>query len=181
MSNPDQVIPEDPASAGIPDVADDTSLAYDEADHPRFEDSPPSLPTREPVAVDDYGVTAEEGLHEESLTDKLARERPDVSPDDARTPHSSTLADEATSESAEAQVAEDGEELGGQSDEPSAGWSDDIDAPVPGPVGRLYEPDQGGREDDEPDSVAYDSDELAGLSAEEAAMHEVSEEDVPYD
>lgn len=173
MSNPDQIIPEDPASAGIPDVADDTSLAFDEADHPRFEDSPPSLPTREAVAVDDFGTTAEEGVQEESLSAKLAREMPDVNADDAQTPKASDLADEATSEMAEAQVAQDADELG-------AGWSEDINAPIPGTVGRLFAPDEGGREDEEPDSVAYDSDEVAGLSAEEAAMHEVREEDVPY-
>lgn len=66
----------------MPDYADDTSTAYDEADRPRFDDSPPPLPADRPQAVDDYGVTAAEASAGEPLDDRLARERPDqVRPD----------------------------------------------------------------------------------------------------
>ena len=38
-------------------------------------------------------------------------------------------------------------------------------------VGRLVEPDEGAHEDTEPDLVGRDSGDIAGLSAEEAALH----------
>lgn len=44
------------------------------------------------------------------------------------------------------------------------------------PVGRLVEPDQGLREDDEDQAIAYDSGETKGLSAEEAAVHVIPDE-----
>lgn len=48
------------------------------------------------------------------------------------------------------------------------------------PAGRLVEDDEGARADDVPESIARLNDgDRAGLSAEEAAMHIVGEEDAP--
>jgi hypothetical protein len=69
-----------PEDEGIPDHADDMSTAFDEADRPRFADSPPTLPTDEPQAVDEHGVTAAEQREGESLDARLAREEPDRPP-----------------------------------------------------------------------------------------------------
>jgi hypothetical protein len=41
--------------------------------------------------------------------------------------------------------------------------------------GRLVEEDEGVREDDESDAVAYDSGDRSDLSAEEAAIHVIDE------
>jgi hypothetical protein len=76
-----------------------------------------------PVAVDDYGVTANEQRTPETLQDRLAREEPDV-----------FMGDEDT-------------------------------------VGRLVEPDAGGLFDDEATAIAIETEDDAGESAEEAAMH----------
>jgi hypothetical protein len=93
----------DPEMDGVPRYADDTSTAYDPADRPDFDDSPPPLPSDETINAE------------------------------------------------------------------------------PGRVGRLVDTDDGGYADNDPLSVARDTGELAGLSAEEAAMHEVPDREVPYD
>jgi hypothetical protein len=168
-------IPNDPESDGIPDVADDTSTAYDVHDRPRFEDSPVALPGDDDwVAVDDYGVTPEESRRDEPMNARLVRERRDVSPDDWETAADDVLADEAVSEEELAQAARDADAWGISEPE-------DINRPLPREVGRVVELDEGFGEDDEAESIAYDSGEIEGLSAEEAAMHEVPDEDVPYD
>ena len=171
MSDPNPVIPDDPEAEGIPDVADDTSTAYDQPDKPRLEDSPVSLPVDRPVAVDDYGVTPEEGRHDEPLSARLMREEPDISPDDPETAAAPDLADEATSETAATWAARDADVLG-------AGLAENLDSPPDEQVGRLVEPDEGVREDDEAESIAYDSGEHQGLSAEEAAMHIVPDSEL---
>ena len=68
----------DPEAEGLPDTADDDSTANDdvltgrEADGPE----PAQLPgDRTPVAVDQFGTTAEEQLDGESLDYKLQREQ----------------------------------------------------------------------------------------------------------
>jgi hypothetical protein len=125
-----------PEDEGIPDHAVDTSTAYDEADRPRFDDSPPPLPADRPQAVDEFGVTGEESRRGEAMPDKLAREEPDG----------------------------------------------DLSGPRTGGVGRLVEPDEGARTDQEKDTVATDAGEAGGgLAAEEAAMHELSGDEVPYE
>lgn len=48
-TNPDRL---DPELEGLPTVADDTSTAYDEGDHPRFDDGTP-IPRDRWVPVDD--------------------------------------------------------------------------------------------------------------------------------
>ncbi|HEX6683373.1 MAG TPA: DUF5709 domain-containing protein [Candidatus Limnocylindrales bacterium] len=170
-------IPSDPESEGIPDVADDTSTAYDDPKRPRFEDSPVALPADEAVAVDDYGVTAYESSHDEPLKARLTREEKDISPDDPQTAADEEIADEALSDDALAQAARDADTFGSEDM-----GEEDIDEPLGREVGRLVAPDEGGSfEDDEGQSIAYDSGEMKGRSPEEAAMHEVRGEDVPYE
>jgi hypothetical protein len=172
-------IPNDPESEGIPDIADDDSTAYDDREHHLFDDSPPSLPTDEAVAVDDYGVTGYEISHDEPLSARLVREERDISPDEPETAAIPGIADEATTDDMLAQAARDADAFG---DEDETEY--DIDEPASGSgyVGRLVAPDEGGSfEDDEADSIAYDSGEIEGQSPEEAAMHEVPGRDVPYE
>lgn len=122
-----------PESEGIPEIADDTSTAWDDPGHPRLEDSPASLPG-------DEQMDKEVG----TMKARLVREEPDIGPDSV---------DER-------------------------GIAIDADAPLPGRgVGRLVAPDEGGREDDEPQAIADDSGEREGLSAEEAAMHEIVDDE----
>ena len=130
-----------PEDEGIPRVADDDSSAYDSHDprDPRqFEDSPPALPTDEPLGVDTYGVTPFEATHREPLEVKLRREVPDS----------------------------------------------DRAAGATGPgVGRLVTPDGEtveDPEDTEDEEIARDSRESDGMTAEEAAMHPISQRGVPY-
>lgn len=174
-------IPNDPESEGIPDVADDESTAYDDPEHPRFDDGPRSLPVDEPVAVDDYGVTAYETSHDEPLKARLVREEHDVSPDEPETAATPLIADEAVTDDMLEQAARDADnlrDLGDEDDDEDY----DLDEPRVGKVGRLVAPDEGGSfTDDEAESIAYDSGEFAGQTAEEAAMHEIPGEDVPYE
>jgi hypothetical protein len=94
------------------------------------------------VAVDEFGTTAAEMQEGESLDGRIAREEDDVL----------------------SQAGVDADESIG-SDTPfseRAGQG----------VGRLVEPDEGARSDDEADMVATDvGTDLGGYSAEEAAMH----------
>ena len=131
-----------PEEEGLPDYADDDSTAYEEADRPRFRDSPANLPADEPQGMDEYGVTAAEQRHGESLDMLLEREEPDY----------------------------------GEGRPPEA---------FEGETGRLVEPDEGAHTDQEKDALAGRAGG-EGLTAEEAAMHDVSEEeafrgDVPGD
>ena len=94
------------------------------------------------VAVDDFGTTAEEQRDGESLDGRISREEPDVL----------AGADLDADESEGADTPFD--ERAGQG------------------VGRLVEPDEGGREDTEADLVATDAGtDLGGYTAEESAMH----------
>lgn len=133
-----------PEEEGIPDYADDTSTAYQEGERPRFRDSPASMPADEPHGVDEYGVTAAEQRHGEPLDMELAREEPDVT---------------------------------GAPERPrpaGAGAEEDYGTLEPGgAAGRLLEPDQGAGMDEEKELQARPTGGEA-LSAEEAAVHELS-------
>ncbi|MFL6136305.1 MAG: DUF5709 domain-containing protein [Frankiaceae bacterium] len=101
-----------------------------------------AVPGDTPLAVDDYGTTAEEQAAGEPLDLRLSREEPDV--------------------------------LDAVDSDPR----DEIDSDEPFPadreerVGRIVEPDEGARSDDEPTMVGYDADtDGGGFSAEERAMH----------
>ncbi len=77
----------DPEIDGIPNYADDDSTAYDDVDSPRVADGldPAPVPLDRddgPVALDEFGTSAEEQRLGESLDGRLAREEPDLSPDD---------------------------------------------------------------------------------------------------
>jgi len=101
------------------------------------------VPGDHPVAVNEFGTTAAEEQAGEPLDLRLSREEPDLLERAATTP-----ADE--SEFADQPYPESPDER----------------------VGRIVETDEGAREDDEPDAVAYDvGTDLGGFSAEERAMH----------
>jgi hypothetical protein len=164
----------DPEAEGLPDSADDDSVADERANSARIADgpSPAALPADRPQAVDRYGTTAAEQRAGESLDYKLAREvseRPSYRPDEGNA--LSEELDEISADAADVPPVQ-----------PNAGSVVSM-YDVPGelgdpgaPVGRLVEPDEGVREDDEKDMLAYDAGEAGGgPTAEEAAMHEVRE------
>jgi hypothetical protein len=159
----------DPGYAGIPEHADDDSTAYDEVDSVREADGPspwPIPPDREdgPLALDEYGLTAQEQQQGESLDDRLAREEPDTV---AEQPHRLTRA--------EAELL-DQEPVDPHLDSAVSMYDRD-EIPADAGVGRLVAPDEGGVLDSEPDAVGYDAGMAGGgASAEEAAMHEVVDE-----
>ncbi|ROT32238.1 DUF5709 domain-containing protein [Micromonospora sp. HM5-17] len=172
----------DPEAEGLPGTADDDSTAGNdvltgrEADGP----DPAQLPADRPLAVDRFGSTAEEQLDGESLDYKIAREQPEPSIDDPLAgPVDPAIAAEADSEEAAAQAQFDADVIddGPASDPRSPVSVYDHgrlgDNPGGGPVGRLVEPDQGARDDDETDSIAYDAGASGGgASAEELAINE---------
>lgn len=176
-----------PEDEGIPDYADDTSTAFDESERPRFNDSPQQFPADRPQALDEYGLTAAEQRQGESLDRRLDREEPDTGEEwAAGGGHLTEEADPATSEE---EVARDSAVLGTEP-EPTADQAarraaseyDDRSLPEYGDVGRLLEPDEGARPDQEKDVLARDEGEAGGgLSAEEAALHDLPDEDVPYE
>lgn len=93
-------------------------------------------PVDRPVAVNDFGTTAEEERHGESLDGRLARELPDPALD------------------VDVPYLSEAEGIGDQ------------------PAGRIVDTDEGAREDDVKENVAYDVGRDEGMrSAEEAAMH----------
>lgn len=164
--------PERPEDEGIPDHAADTSTAYDQADRPTFDDSPPALPADQPQAVDEFGVTAAEQRQGEPMEQRLAREEPDVAAEQRHASPGPRLAGEVVTEQTQAQAARDAETLGVDRDDEEAGDSE---------LGRLVEPDEGARTDAEKDAVAAEQGQAGGgLAAEEAAMHEVPDDEVPY-
>jgi hypothetical protein len=174
----------DPAADGLPEYADDDSTAYDDVLSPRQADGPdpaPLPPDREdgPLALDDYGTTAEEQRVGEPLEERLAREEPDapVDPDDPGA--DVTLP-----------VAEDdplpGEVSGDAPVDPHLGSPvsmydrPELGVPDTGAVGRLVRPDQGAHPDDEATEVATDEGAAGGgASAEELAIHRVPPEEEP--
>lgn len=108
-----------------------------------------------------FGTTAEEQEEGESLDQLLAEEEPDVGAEDD----------------------EDSEERGEDDDWDENATDDDIsryeaeDGPDPR-AGRLVAEDEGAHADAEADMVAYDAGiDGGGATAEEAAVHEVDEED----
>ncbi|NUR99994.1 MAG: hypothetical protein HOV67_32640 [Kribbellaceae bacterium] len=91
MSDEQQRRVKDPEAEGLPSTADDDSKATEEPDSARAADGPDpvALPGDEPVASVDYGTTAAEAATPEPLDERLAREEPDVRPEDiGRTPAS---------------------------------------------------------------------------------------------
>jgi hypothetical protein len=109
-------------------------------------------PPERPWAVDDWGLTAREAAGHEDLDHRLARELPDVGDD-----------------------ADDGDGVGDTSDTDGELWDDQVGERR---AGRLVAPDEGWVRDDEPDAWASDVGiNGAGASAEEAAVHVVSDDE----
>jgi hypothetical protein len=167
----------DPEAEGLPEVADDDSRAYDDAESGREADGPDpaALPGDHSLALDRYGVTPEEARRGEPLDYKLAREDPEPAARQSITP------DEG--DAIETDLDRPGEDAG--LGEVPATWLEHSKVSmydVPGvelrgrPVGRLVEPDEGVHSDTEKDMVAWDAGPAGGgPSAEESAIHEVWE------
>jgi hypothetical protein len=172
----------DPEAEGLPDTADDDSTARDDVDTGRAADgpNPAALPADRPLAVDRFGNTAEEQLDGESLDYKIAREQSERPVDDPLAGSvDPAIAAEADSEEAAAEAQLDADVINpGPTSDPHSPVSiydhgNLGDAPGGGPIGRLVEPDEGARYDDETDSVARDAGAAGGgASAEELAVNE---------
>lgn len=172
----------DTEAEGLPDTADDDSIADDSVQTGREADGPEpgQLPgDREPVAVDRFGTTAEEQRQGQPLDDRLAQEVPDVSPGELReVPAEPEIAAEADSEEAAAQVQLDADLLGtGPVSNPRSPVSvydhGNLDGTQGVTIGRLVESDEGAHPNAETDSVARDAGAAGGgASAEELAVHE---------
>jgi hypothetical protein len=180
----------DPESLGLPDVADDDHIAFEEsrAESPREADGPDPapLPGRAPMAIDRYGVTPEEGRLGSSLEYKLAREEPIESGGELAPPAnpSENPVDGLPGDNvdlANDEVDRPGEEAGLADESPV----EPDDSPVsmydrPGvvpdmirPIGRLVEPDEGVHEDKIKEAVAWDAGpDGGGPTAEEMAIHQ---------
>jgi hypothetical protein len=150
--------PDHTESQGLPNHADDTSTAWDDPRHPDFDDSPPALPADEPQGLDDYGLTPDEEARDEPLRARMLREEPEIA-----------LADGPD--------VVDGEPVG-VGDE--FGETLSLDDP-PVEVGRLIATGDDPYADDEAQAIAEDTGERQGLTPEEAAMHIVPGERVPYE
>lgn len=126
-------------------------------------------PPEKPRAVESFGITAEEQAQGESLDQRLREELPDDPNDehDPRAPHHD----------------EDDDRVGGDDPDSIPVEDDFLGDPEVGEerAGRLVAPDEGVREDAEPDLVAEDEGFAGGAaSAEEAAVH-VIDGDGPQD
>jgi hypothetical protein len=170
----------DPEASGLPETADDDSNAYDSVESSRWADGPDpaALAGTGPGGSNRYGDTAEEALEGESLDYHLRQEEPDVGAEDPIPPNRDPY-DQTVDSSEQRDFDAD---VWGQSptSDPHSQVSlyDDgqLDYDDPEPVGRLVAPDEGYGFDDETDSVAYDAGAAGGgASAEELAMHEVTE------
>jgi hypothetical protein len=165
----------DPAADGLPEYTDDDSAAVDDVP-PRAADGPdpaPLPPDREdgPMALDEYGTTAEEARLGEPLDQRLAREEPDLEPE--------VPADLPPVQEDDALPAED--PVDPHLDSPVSLY-DRAETGIPdlSPVGRLVQPDEGAHGDAEGTEVAVDSGTAGGgASAEELAIHRVPPEEEP--
>jgi hypothetical protein len=171
----------DPEAEGLPDTADDDTSADDGPESGREADGPDPapLPGDRPLAVDQFGTTAQEQLDGEPLDHKVAREVPEpmvADPLSAPADHRLALEADGDEASQEAQLDADVMNPGPTSD-PNSPVSiydhGNLDGSTGGPVGRLTEPDEGAHADAETDSIAYDAGTAGGgASAEELAIHE---------
>jgi hypothetical protein len=166
----------DPEAEGLPDYADDDSVADERQQSGRIADGPDpaALPSDVPLAVDRYGTTAEEQRLGEPMDYKLAQEQPDPTSRPRTGPgndEGDALTDEVDNFHGDASIAP----IQTNRDSPVSMYDipGELDTDRGAPVGRLVEPDEGVRSDSESDSVAYDAGAAGGgASAEELAMHE---------
>ena len=148
MSRDDQDDLDDTAQLEYSDTLDDRNV-----EDPLDEGiSPPERPW----AVDDWGLTANEAAGHEDLDHRLARELPDVG----------------------TQRVNDDDFDGGTGDTADTDgetWDDQVGERR---AGRLVAPDEGGVGDEDPEEWATDVGiDGAGASAEEAAVHVVSDDE----
>lgn len=125
-----------------------------------------------PVAAERFGTTPAEQREGEDLDHRLAEEEPDI---DAHDPIDDIVAENPDVFPAPAPASQEGEfEALGEDVSPA-----DLDVTggeTPTGVGRIVEPDEGARTDEEKDVVAYDAGRDGGdMTAEEAAMHVIPE------
>jgi hypothetical protein len=164
----------DPADTGIPEYADDDSTAYDDVESPRVADGldPFALPADRddgPVAMDEFGTTAEEQRHGQPLDAAIAREEADAGPDTVGGVRD-VGPDDQPEDTDELILDEEPVDphLGSavsmyDRDEPGVTSTDRL--------GRLVSPDEGAHEDAETDQVAFDRGAAGGgASAEELAV-----------
>lgn len=181
----------DPEAEGIPEYADDDSTARNDKPSGREADGPDpaQLPADAPLGLDRFGTTPEEARVGESLDYKLARENTDIADAD---PRGVEAGGDGTDEGGAVSDRVNG--IGGYDAlvadmtpvDPHLGSAVSMydrpgELPDAGaPIGRLVEPDEGVRADDEADAVAYDAGAAGGgPSAEELAIHEERPEERP--
>ncbi len=165
----------DPEAEGLPGYADDDSVADERHESGRIADGPDpaALPSDVPLAVDRYGTTAEEARQGEPLDYKLAQEQPEHHRTGRNYDEGDALTEDVDNlnEAFVPPVQPNADSPVSMYDIPG-----EFDTDRGAPVGRLVEPDEGVREDDEKDMIAFDAGEAGGgPSAEEAAIHEVRE------
>ncbi|NUT35606.1 MAG: hypothetical protein HOV79_21340 [Hamadaea sp.] len=170
-AQPDLPSPED---EGIPGYADDTSTAYDRGDRPHFDDTAPALPEDEPLELPTEEPSDDELADEAAMEDVGTGE--EFGDSDVGEPLDAAVDEPAQDVYLEDLSAADTEEA--LKDRELTAY--DLEEPGTA-VGRLEAPDSGAGIDDEATSVATDTGEVEGMSAEEAAMHTVDPAEIPYD
>jgi hypothetical protein len=127
-----------------------------------------------PLAVDRYGTTAEEARLGEPLDYKLAQELPEHHRTGPGNDEGDALTDDVDNFHGDGSIAP----IQANRDSPVSMYDipGELDTDRGAPVGRLVEPDEGVRADDEKNMVAFDAGAAGGgPTAEEAAIHEVRE------
>jgi hypothetical protein len=172
----------DPAADGLPEVADPDSFADDDRDTSRIE-SYAGPPDREdgPLALEEYGTTADERFVGEPLRRRLRRERPDLTDESLAVDAPPQMYTDTVSEQTEGGIGADSDVLDDGPVDPRLNSPVSIyDRNVPGipsliEVGRLTVTEDAITGDE----VAYDAGATGGgFSAEEGAMHEVPDEEL---
>jgi len=172
-------LPSSPEDDGIPSHASDDSYAYDQGDRPSFDDSPAALPGYEPTVLPPEEVGPEEAadLAEQPASEDAAEF------DHERYVDSQSgvgVTDDEDDLGVIVDVAPVDSTLDGTADDYLANDTDvtlyDVDDRGD-PVGRLIDPGDDGAFDSSSESIAVDTNEIEGMSAEEAAMHIVDDPD----
>lgn len=170
--------------AGIPDLQDGTpqqQWAVDPQEAP--------LPGDVPVGLDEYGTTADEQFYGEPLEIRVSREIPEEQAlfggeTDLGARSEEEIGTDLTGPERPAESIENGLGVGSDLDTdyqpdagPEPGWEAQPEEPSgavwdePRRAGCLVEPDEGVREDTEPDAVGREvGPDMGGYTAEEAAM-----------
>lgn len=172
-----------PEAEGLPEYADDETPANHAVADPQRQ----PVPGETPQALEEYGTTAAEARHGESLAGRLAREEPDVAPGEWVGGAAAARA-EADSTGAAEQLGRDADVLGERAEDPGLAASLEGDDPRTDSAVSLYErmrseaggsgagelvaPDEGAHPDRERDEVARDTGGPALLPEEDAVVDE---------